>query len=154
MNGKKVVTQVEEIIQPIISNLGYELVDIEYVKQVDGYHLIVTIDKDGGVGLEDCELVHRQIDKPLDDLDPTNNSPYILQVSSCGLDRPLKVASDYKRNLGKEIHIKFYAPISGKKEMQGTLVDYTEHTLTIECDNQKTTIEKEKIALAEPVIKF
>ena len=132
MNGKKAVTIVEETITPIIINLGYDLVDVEYVKQVDGYHLIVTIDKAGGVGIDDCETVHRAIDQVLDDVNPTNDSPYVLQVSSCGLDRPLKKPSDYNRNLNKEIRIKLYAPNkNGQKEIVGVLVSFDEKTVTI-----------------------
>lgn len=154
MNGKKVVTIVEETITPIIVNLGYDLVDVEYVKQVDGYHLIVTIDKAGGVGIDDCETVHRAIDQVLDDVNPTNDSPYVLQVSSCGLDRPLKKPSDYNRNLNKEIRIKLYAPNkNGQKEIVGVLVSFNEKTVTIN-GKESVTIDKEKIALAEPVIKF
>ena len=154
MNGKKVVTIVEETITPIIINLGYDLVDVEYVKQVDGYHLIVTIDKAGGVGIDDCETVHRAIDQILDDVNPTNDSPYVLQVSSCGLDRPLKKPSDYNRNLNKEIRIKLYAPNkNGQKEIVGVLVSFDEKTVTIN-GKESVTIDKEKIALAEPVIKF
>lgn len=154
MNGKKVVTIVEETITPIIVNLGYDLVDVEYVKQVDGYHLIVTIDKAGGVGIDDCETVHRAIDQVLDDVNPTNDSPYVLQVSSCGLDRPLKKPSDYNRNLNKEIRIKLYAPNkNGQKEIVGVLVSFDEKTVTIN-GKESVTIDKEKIALAEPVIKF
>ncbi len=154
MNGKKVVTIVEETITPIIINLGYDLVDVEYVKQVDGYHLIVTIDKAGGVGIDDCETVHRAIDQVLDDVNPTNDSPYVLQVSSCGLDRPLKKPSDYNRNLNKEIRIKLYAPNkNGQKEIVGVLVSFDEKTVTIN-GKESVTIDKEKIALAEPVIKF
>ena len=154
MNGKKVVTIVEETITPIIVNLGYDLVDVEYVKQVDGYHLIVTIDKAGGVGIDDCETVHRAIDQVLDDVNPTNDSPYVLQVSSCGLDRPLKKPSDYNRNLNKEIRIKLYAPNkNGQKEIVGVLVSFDEKTVTIN-GKEIVTIDKEKIALAEPVIKF
>ena len=154
MNGKKVVTIVEETITPIIINLGYDLVDVEYVKQVDGYHLIVTIDNAGGVGIDDCETVHRAIDQVLDDVNPTNDSPYVLQVSSCGLDRPLKKPSDYNRNLNKEIRIKLYAPNkNGQKEIVGVLVSFDEKTVTIN-GKESVTIDKEKIALAEPVIKF
>ena len=154
MNGKKAVTIVEETITPIIINLGYDLVDVEYVKQVDGYHLIVTIDKAGGVGIDDCETVHRAIDQVLDDVNPTNDSPYVLQVSSCGLDRPLKKPSDYNRNLNKEIRIKLYAPNkNGQKEIVGVLVSFDEKTVTIN-GKESVTIDKEKIALAEPVIKF
>lgn len=154
MNGKKVVTIVEETITPIIINLGYDLVDVEYVKQVDGYHLIVTIDKACGVGIDDCETVHRAIDQVLDDVNPTNDSPYVLQVSSCGLDRPLKKPSDYNRNLNKEIRIKLYAPNkNGQKEIVGVLVSFDEKTVTIN-GKESVTIDKEKIALAEPVIKF
>ena len=98
----KTIEIVKEKICPIISELGYEVVDVEYSKKVDGMNLTFYIDSPNGITLDDCERVHKAIDGPLDELDPTGDATYILNVSSCGLDRPIKTDSDLKR---KEVQV-------------------------------------------------
>ncbi len=154
MSSKKVSVVAEEVCQPIIEQLGYELVDIEYKKNHDGYHLTVTIDKDGGIDITDCETVHRAIDEPLDIADPTSGASYTLNVSSCGLDRPLKKECDYRRNMGKEISVKLFNKINDTKLLQGILVAYSDKDFVLNVNNEEITIQKEMVALAEPVIKF
>lgn len=154
MANKRVVEIASDICKPIIEHLGYQLIDIEYQKMHDGYHLIVTIDKDGGIDIQDCVAVHHAIDEPLDLADPTKGSSYHLDVSSCGLDRPLKKDVDYQRNLGKEIKVKFFKPFQGKKEIEGTLVSFTPDDFVLQTEQDTMTIQKNMVALAEPVIKF
>lgn len=154
MASKKVAVVAEEVCLPIITKLGYELVDLEYKKSHDGYHLTVTIDKEGGVDINDCETVHRAIDEPLDIADPTNGASYTLNVSSCGIDRPLKKECDYRRNLGKEISVKLYHSLDGQKLLQGVLVSYTDKDFVMKVNDQEITIKKDMVALAEPVITF
>ena len=127
----KVLDIVEEKINPIIEKLGYEVVEVEYGKKVDGMNMTFYIDKNGGITLEDCEIVHKAIDGPLDELNPTCDEKYILNVSSCGLDRPLKTEKDFKRNLGKEVDIKLYKAVNKQKEFTGKLESFDENTVTI-----------------------
>ena len=96
MNGKKVLTSCQPLIEKIVTDLGLVLVDLEYKKLVTGMTLIVYIDKPEGVTLDDCEMVSRALDKPLDELDPTDGASYNLNVSSPVLDRPIK--TDYYFN--------------------------------------------------------
>ena len=154
MNGKKVLSVTEPIVKPIVENLGYELVDLDYRKEHSGMILEVVIYKDGGVNINDCELVSRALDEPLDKLDPTNGLAYSLNVSSPGLDRPLKKLSDFKRNVGNEINVKFFAPFEGKKLINGILESYTEKTFIINVNGEQKQIEISKTAKIEPVIKF
>lgn len=149
---KNVKGNVEALITPIIEDLGYELVEVEYIKKYDSMYLIVYIDKQGGIMLSDCELVHKAIDGPLDDLDPTEGQPYIMNVSSPGLDRPLKNDKDYKRNQYKAIEISFYSPFNGKKKIEGILQEWTEETITIDVQGEMTTLTKKDIAIIRPVI--
>lgn len=128
----KTVEIVEEKICPIIEALGYEVVEVEFAKKVGGMNLTFYIDSPNGITLDDCEKVHKAIDEPLDELNPTADGAYILNVSSCGLDRPLKTDKDLKRNLGKEVDIKLYKAINKKKEFTGKLVNFNEGTLTLE----------------------
>ncbi len=128
----KTVEIVEEKICPIIEKLGYEVVEVEFAKKVDGMNLTFYIDSPNGITLDDCEKVHKAIDAPLDEVNPTGDGAYILNVSSCGLDRPLKTNKDLKRNLGKEVDIKLYKAIDKQKEFTGKLVDYSDETITLE----------------------
>ena len=116
-------------------------------------NLTVVIDKDGGVTIDDCERLHKAIDAPLDELDPIDVS-YTLNVSSPGIDRPLKSERDYKRNLGKDICVKLYQPKDGKKEYKGTLAAYDDDTFTIEARGKQITFNKKDTAKVEPIIVF
>ncbi|MCM1534135.1 MAG: ribosome maturation factor RimP, partial [Corallococcus sp.] len=117
----KVSEQVYALVKPIADSFGLEVLEVLYEKKYDGMNLTVIIDKDGGVTIDDCEKLHRAIDEPLDDLDPIEDA-YILNVSSPGLDRPLKSERDYRRNLNKKILVKLYKPFDGKKSYEGLLV--------------------------------
>lgn len=130
MSGK-VVEMVEKHINPIIENLGYEVVEVEYAKKVDGMNLCFYIDCPNGITIDDCEKVHKLIDGPLDELNPTGETPYILSVSSCGLDRPIKTDKDLKRNIGKVVDVKLYAPINKKKAFTGILNDFNDENIVI-----------------------
>ena len=152
--ASKVKSICEEKVVPVIEEMGYEVVDIEYAKKSDGMNLIFYIDKDEGVKIEDCKKVSRAIDGLLEELNPTDDSPYILSVSSPGLDRPLKTERDFKRNLYKEIEVTLFAKIDGCKTYTGLLKSYNEQDIEIEINGQNMIIEKSKIAHIVPVIKF
>ncbi len=154
MNGKKVLSAVEPLVLDVLNNLGYEMVDLTYKKEHYGMVLEVVIYKDGGVDINDCEKVSKALDEPLDKLDPTNGAAYSLNVSSPGLDRPLKKLSDFKRNLGNEINIKFFAPFEGNKTLNGNLVSYNETSFVLDVNGTQKTIEINKAAHIVPVIKF
>ncbi len=143
-----------EKVAPLIEEMGYEVIDVEYVKQSDGMNLIFYIDNEKGITLEDCEKVSKKIDPVLDDINPTENQPYILIVSSQGLDRPLKTERDFKKNLGKEIAITLFSKIDGKKEFKGNLAAFTETEVTISQNGQEKTFSREKIAHIVPIIKI
>ena len=150
----KVSDQVFDLATPIAQNLGLEVLEVLYEKKFDGMHLTIIIDKDGGVSIDDCERMHRAIDAPLDELDPIDCS-YTLNVSSPGIDRPLKLERDYRRNMGLKILVKLYKPLNGKKNIEGVLVAYDEETFTIElANNQTLTFNKKDAAKVEPVIEF
>ena len=117
-------------------------------------NLTIVIDKEGGVTIDDCEKLHRAIDAPLDELDPIECS-YTLNVSSPGIDRPLTLPRDYKRNMGKEISVKLYKPLDGKKTYEGTLTAYDDDTFTIEDKKGVVrTFNKKDAAKVEPIIVF
>lgn len=136
----------------IVESLGCEIVEVEFKKKENGDNLTVFIDKVGGVTLDDCERVHNAIDAPLDELDPTNGKPYTLNVSSPGLDRPIKSDRDYERNIGQKIEINLYAAIEKKKRFCGKLVGFDENFVTVEVDGKERKFERSSIAKATKFI--
>lgn len=150
----KVSDEVYKLVAPIAEQFGLEVLEVLYEKKFDGMNLTIVIDKVGGVTIDDCEKLHRAIDAPLDDLDPIDTA-YTLNVSSPGLDRPLKTARDYERNLNKKIAVRLYKPLDGKKQYEGEMVEYDEKTFTLRLKNDKTvTFNKTDAAKVEPVIEF
>lgn len=154
--SEKISENIFRLVKPIAEGLGLELVEVEYVKKHDGMNLTVYIDKEGGVTIDDCEALHMAIDAPLDELNPTNDAPYILNVSSLGLDRPLKTDRDFKRNTGKEISVKLYAPDEGgKKKYDGILKSYDGESFTVELEGgEEKKIMRKQAAHIEPIIRF
>ena len=130
--------QTETLLEPILTEFGFELVDVEFVKEGSNWYLRVYIDKPGGITVDDCETVSRRFSEILDEKDYVEGS-YIFEVSSPGLSRPLKKEKDFKRNLDKEIEVRTYKAIDGEKEFIGFLREYTlagtgsgEDSITIE----------------------
>lgn len=114
----KVADLVTELVTPIIEKENLELVDVEYIKEGDNYYLRIFIDSEEGVGLKECETVSNILDEKLDKLDPIKES-YILEVSSPGIERPLKKIEDFDRFKGELVFVKTYVSIEGKKEITG-----------------------------------
>ena len=155
----KIIDSVKELVEPIISNNGMELVDVEYKKLYGQDTLIIYIDKDGGVDLNDCELIHNAIDAPLDELDPTSGAPYNLNVSSPGIDRPLKTARDFQKKLGLEMEVSLYKPILelGKiKKFNAILLGYDDNTQEVELEYKSKNLKLniKDIALIREAIHF
>ena len=144
----------EELLMPIILQHGFELVDVEYVKEGGNWYLRAYIDKPGGIAVDDCEVVSRALSDLLDEKDFIEDS-YILEVSSPGLGRPLKKEKDFTRNLGKEVEVRTYRAIDRQKEFTGVLKDYDKNTVTIEFEDGQTKIfEKSEIALIRLAFDF
>ena len=136
----------EELIQPLIDSRGFELVDVEFVKEGSDWYLRVYIDKDGGISVNDCEDISRAFNDILDREDYISEQ-YIFEVSSPGLTRPLKKEKDYKRSIGKLVDVKLYKPLEKVKELTGVLKDFDNATVTIETDSgERKTIDRTNIA--------
>lgn len=144
----------EELITPIIEQHGFELVDVEYVKEGSNWYLRVYIDKPGGITVDDCETVSRAFSDILDEKDYIEDA-YVFEVSSPGLGRPLKKEKDFKRSLGEEVEIRTYRAIDRQKEFTGILTAYDENTVTIEYEDETTqTFERSEIALIRLAFDF
>ena len=141
----KPIEEIQNALQPIADEQGIEIVEVEF-KQGKEPALTVYIDIEGGVDLNVCEKFHRAIDPLLDEVDPTFGAPYTLNVSSPGLDRPLKTARDYEKCMGKKVEIKLFAPTQGKKIFEGVLKAHDENCVSIEEKGVELKFEKAKIA--------
>ena len=152
----KISESVEEFLKPIVENLGYEIVEVEFAKKYNGDNLTIFIDKKGGgIDINDCETVHNAIDEPLDELNPTNDKPYTLNVSSPGIDRPILSDRDYNRNLGEILEIKLFQSINKKKLFIGKLIEFDENKVVLEIkENQNIEIDRKLISKATKYINF
>lgn len=146
--------RVEAWLLPLLERLQYELVDVEYVREVGLWYLRVYIDKEGGITVDDCEAVSRQLGEWLDTEDFISDS-YILEVSSPGLGRPLKKEKDFIRNTGKEVEVKLYKPLNKQKEYTGILKSFDNKTVTLLLeDSSELIFEKADIALIRLAFDF
>ena len=147
-------TRTEELITPILDRMNFELVDVEYVKEGGTWYLRAYIDKEGGITVNDCEAVAREMNEILDREDFVEDS-YVFEVSSPGLGRPLKKEKDYIRSMGREVEIRTYRAINREKEFYGILSAYDENTVTIKTeDGTEMTFEKSVIALIRLAFDF
>ena len=143
----------EELLAPIVEEAGFELVDVEYVKEAGNWYLRGYIDKPGGITVNDCEAVSRIFSDRLDEDDFIEDS-YIMEISSPGLDRPLKKDKDFARSMGKVVEIRTYRPIDRQKEFSGVLTAYDDNSVTIDEDGNLRTFDRKEIALIRLMIEF
>ncbi|MGA8942744.1 MAG: ribosome maturation factor RimP [Thermoactinomyces sp.] len=152
--SRQVTKAVQKIAQPIIENEGLELVDIEYKKEGQNWFLRIFIDRDeGGVDLDDCTRISEKLSEVLDKLDPIPGA-YILEVSSPGAERPLKKEKDFRKAIGKNVHITTYEPIDGQKVFDGILRQFDGTTLTVGEEEKSFDIPIEKVAKARLSVVF
>ena len=155
MSKKEVYEQkAEALLLPIIEANNFELVDVEYVKEGSNWYLRAYIDKEGGISVDDCEVVSRAFSDKLDEEDFIDDA-YIMEVSSPGLGRPLKKEKDYKRSMGKELEIRTYRAIERNREFYGILTAYDDNSVTIEEeDGNERVFQKSDIALIRLAFDF
>ncbi len=143
----------EALLSPIVESNGFELVDVEYVKEAGNWYLRGYIDKPGGITVNDCETVSRAFSDRLDEDDFIEDS-YIMEISSPGLDRPLKKEKDFARSIGKLVEIRTYRTIEKQKEFCGELTAYDNNSVTIDEEGTPRTFDKKDIALVRLAIDF
>ena len=137
----KITEKVEALAKPVVEDEGFELWAVEYVREAGSWYLRVLIDKDGGVGIDDCERISRRLDPILDEADPIPDS-YVFEVGSAGAERELKRPSDFERYIGSEVEVKLYQPYQGKKSYVGSLEAYEDGNVTV----SSVLLKKEQIA--------
>lgn len=145
---------VRENLEPLIEKMGYDLVDVEFSKKSNGDNLTVFIDKVGGVTLDDCVAVHEAIDEPLDELDPTHGASYTLNVSSPGLDRPLKTDKDLARNVGLKVEANTFVKVGDAKHFEGVLTAFDAKTVTLDINGNIQVLTRDNISKLNKFIEF
>lgn len=148
----KPVAEIGEMLGGIAEGMNIEIVEVECNEKTAA--LTVYIETEAGVDLDTCEKFHNAIFEPIDELDPSYGEPYTLNVSSPGLDRPFKTARDFERNLHKEVEVKLYAPLRGKKFLEGVLEEFDENSVTVAIQKETVKIPRNKIAKINKAIKF
>ncbi len=145
----------EELITPILDELGFELYDVEYVKEGTDYYLRAYIDKDGGITIDDCVEVSRRMNDLLD-AEPQigGDDGYIFEVSSPGLGRVLKKDKHLEKAIGLDVDIKTYKPVNGAKEFTGTLKNFSKDTITVEFEDGQEDFNRSDIAQIKLSIDF
>ncbi|MDI3257266.1 MAG: ribosome maturation factor RimP [Kyrpidia sp.] len=151
MARKRVTAVVEELARPIVEGEGLELVDVEYVKEGANWFLRVFIDRpEGGVDIDDCSRVSERLSDRLDEVDPIPNS-YFLEVSSPGVERPLKNIDALRRAVGQTVSVTTYEPIDGRRAFQGVLTGVDEDELLVKDGDITWNIPYRAVASARTV---
>ena len=153
MAGNNIENKVTILLENIITNLGYDLYDVFYVKEGKDYYLRIVIDKPEGIDINDCETVNNAINDILDEADYIKEQ-YFLEVSSPGVERILRKEKHYKRQIGKEIEVKLFKPIEKQKELIGILTEYNEKEITLSVDEKNIKIDLKDIALAKTIFNW
>ncbi len=156
MTKQGIEQKTEELLMPLMEANNFELVDVEYVKEGSDWYLRAYIDKEGGIGVNDCELISRALEARLDAEDFIKDA-YILEVSSPGLTRALKKEKDYIRNMGKPIEVHTYKPIDGVKEFIGDLLRYDNENVVLDIgpeELEEITIPRKNISVIKQYFAF
>lgn len=153
MSTSKIKSVVEEMVRPFLDENGFELVDIEYVKEGSNYFLRVFVDKEGNIDIDECGRISEYLSEKLDQNDPIPDA-YFLEVSSPGAERPLKKPEDVRKAVGKHVFVTTYEPIDGSKEFEGKLLAFEGDELVVEIGKKKHALPYAKVASARLAIVF
>ena len=144
----KITDKVTELAKPVVEEEGCSLWDVEYVREAGSWFLRIFIDKDGGVGIDDCERISRRLDPILDEADPIPDS-YVFEVGSAGAERELKRPGDFEQFMGSEVEVRLYQPVNGCKVYVGALSGYDNGKVTVTVGNNEISFDKSQIALVK-----
>ncbi|WP_027090829.1 ribosome maturation factor RimP [Cohnella thermotolerans] len=153
MSAPKIKSIVESFITPYLDDHGFQLVDVEYVKEGSNWFLRIYVDKEGGIDIDDCGRISEFVSAKLDELDPIEGA-YFLEVSSPGAERPLKKPEDVAKAVGKHVFVTTYEPIDGAKEFEGRLDSFDGSVVRIAVGRRKHAIPYDKVASARLAIVF
>lgn len=148
-----VKSTVEQLVEPFLDENGFELVDIEYVKEGKNWFLRLYVDKPGGIDIDDCGTISEYLSARLDEADPIPNA-YFLEVSSPGAERPLKKPADFVRAINRNVFVTTADAVSGLTQFEGLLVSYDDQNTVIQSGKTKYTIPTDKISKARLAVTF
>jgi len=151
--SQSIISTIDSMIRPMIDENGFELVDIEFVKEGGNRFLRVIVDKPEGIDIDDCSKISEYVSEKLDEQDPITEA-YFLEVTSPGAERPLKKPQDFHKAINKNIFITTFEPIDGKKELEGILTSFDEENLEIKAGKSMFTVPYSKVATARQSIVF
>jgi ribosome maturation factor RimP len=140
-------SEIEQILKPLIDDLGYELWGCEYLVQGKHSLLRIYIDKVNGINIEDCERVSKQVSALLDVEDPISRN-YSLEISSPGISRPLFNKEQYRRYIGHDIQVKLFKPVAGRRKLSGTLMTISDNLLMLKVDDEQLEVQFSQIVKA------
>lgn len=141
----RITDQVSELARPIVEEEGCSLWDVEYVREAGQWYLRVYIDKEGGVGIDDCTRISRRLDPLLDEADPIPDS-YVFEVGSAGAERELKRPSDFRQFMGSDVQVRLYRPVDGSKVFDGVLTGYDDGRVTVTVGKTEHSFDKAQVA--------
>lgn len=144
----KITDKVTELARLVVEEEGCSLWDVEYVREAGSWFLRIFIDKDGGVGIDDCERISRRLDPILDEADPIPDS-YVFEVGSAGAERELKRPGDFEQFMGSEVEVRLYQPVNGCKVYVGVLAGYDNGRVTVTAGKNEVSFDKSQIALVK-----
>ncbi len=153
MSQSSIESKVENLLEKVITDLGYDLYDVKYEKEGKDYYLRIIIDKPEGIDINDCEKVNNHINDILDEADYIKEQ-YFLEVSSPGIERILRKEKHFVSQIGKEILVKLFKPIEKQKELIGTLEEYNNNEITIKLDDKSIKINLKDIAIAKTIFNW
>ena len=148
-----VTARISDLVEPILDELGFELVNVEYLSERGRWVLRIYIDKEGGVTIDDCAMISGELGD-LIDIKGIIEHEYVLEVSSPGLDRPLKREADFLRVIGKKIKVRMTVPVNGRRNFSGYLKDMRDQILYIEAEGGLVTLSWPEIDKANLVYEF
>ncbi len=153
MAYNKTEQEVIKLLNPIIKERGIGLWDMEFKKEGQSYVLRVFLDKDGGIGIDDCEIISRALSEKLDETDPIPQE-YMLEVSSAGLDRVIKYDFHFEKCMGKNVDVKLFGTIDGLKEFTAELCGYDEENVFLKINGNEKSFPKNKISSIRLTVEF
>ncbi len=148
----KPIEEISSAAKQLAESMNIEFIEVFWRPQDESFTFV--IDTEDGVDLDTCEKYHNALSDLLDELDPTYGASYTLNVSSPGLDRPLKTERDFTRALGEDVEVKLFAPMKGKKYFEGVLTGYDGNTVTVEINGTEEKFQLTKIAKINKAVKF
>ena len=148
--SRSAVQDVERLAQRLADEQGVELVEVSLQKESRGKCLLVFIDREGGIGLDDCEKYHRALQPLVEDVDYD-----IMEVSSAGMDRPIKTRRDFEKNRDVLVEVRLFAAQNVSKLYQGLLKDFTDEEVVLQpAEGELLSFPRKAVAIVKPVIDF